>query len=282
MFEEIEEQLLSLVSPELTLCYMQVLRALSEVGITTWVDDLTDIIDEVENVGRDEIIFNIDTYIHALTESCIKQFGVTISEEFDLRLAVDILLGINQLTNYEDTLSIESICMAERDPEERLGDLMELVTSRTCDECLTIIERVTPKLFKRILEQLGEGLKDYEEEIRDNTHYIVRVRSLLPHVEKPWLVEDIDQGLRIGANLKTMLQAFKVRFDNYCEINPGVNRMGGYVGEQYLLYILASDVPDSELLTVAQDSINDIANYAPLIAAINRTVQTLLAKAQNK
>jgi hypothetical protein len=281
--DELEVYLDQLVSPEATEMMVDCARVLSESGLTSHLDDLEDLISQEDQIGRDVTVIQIRQYLTTTLESCVIQFGVEIQEdiEINLRHLTAVQRGINQITNYEDVEAIEALCLSENDPEERFADMLELLTEYTWADYSLLIDTVSPSLFKRILEQITKP-DELEEHNTEENGILVRTKSLLVQVQAPWLIDEIEDGCTLGLPTDAMLLRFKARYEVALAQSLEWNRKPALLAEQFLLYILASNCPDDQLLATAQSGAEDVIHHVPTLSAMSRALQQLLSQVESK
>ncbi|MNU65268.1 hypothetical protein D3C71_545570 [compost metagenome] len=281
--DELEVYLDQLVSPEATEMMVDCARVLSESGLTSHLDDLEDLISQEDQIGRDVTVIQIRQYLTTTLESCVIQFGVEIQEdiEINLRHLTALQRGINQITNYEDVEALEALCLAESDPEERFADMLELLTEYTWADYSLLIDTVSPSLFKRILEQITKP-DELEEHNTEENGILVRTRSLLVQVQAPWLIDEIEDGCTLGLPTDAMLLRFKARYEVALAQSLEWNRKPALLAEQFLLYILASNCPDDQLLATAQAGAEEVIHHVPTLSAMSRALQQLLSQVESK
>lgn len=277
--QELENYLQKLVSPEATELMVDTARVMCESGLTSHLDDLDDIISMEDQVGRDTTVLEIRQYLTSTLEACVNQFGVELIEDADINLRhlTGLQRGINLITNYEDVEAIEALCLAESDPEERLIDILELLTEYTWADYSLLIDTVSPSLFNRILEQLVKPDQLAESSTQSNA-ILIRVKSLISHVQAPWLLDEIQDGCELGLPVAAMVERFKTRYDRVLTVSNELHRKPQLLAEQFLLYILASSCPDAELLATAQDQLEAVVMHVPTLSAASKCIQQLLAQ----
>jgi hypothetical protein len=279
IIQELENYLQKLVSPEATELMVDTARVLCESGLMSHLDDLDDIIAMEDSAGRDVTVYEIRQYLTSTLEACVNQFGVELIEdgEINLRHLTGLQRGINQITNYEDVEAIEALCLAETDPEQRLIDILELLTEYTWADYSLLIDSVSRSLFDRILELLVKPDQLAESNNHGNA-VLIRVKSLISHVKAPWLLDEISDGCELGLPVAAMVERFKTRYDRVLTVSNELHRRPEMLAEQFLLYILASDCPDDRLLAVAQDQLEAVVMHVPTLSAASRAIQQLLSQ----
>lgn len=281
--DEIEAYLDLHVSPEATELMVDCARVMVESGLVSHLDDIEDMIAQEDNIGRDVTVLRIRQYLTSTLEACVNQFGIDLQEdvEINLRHLTGLQRGINMLTNYEDVEALEALCLSEADPEERLADMLELLTEYTWADYSLLIDRVNPSLFKRLLEQIAKPDELTEIDTKDQA-ILFRTKSLLVNVQQPWLIDEIEDGCELGLPIDAMILRFQARYDAMLAASLEWNRRHQALSEQFLLYILASDCPDDQLLATAQARAEDVFQHVPTLMAVSRCVQQLLSQVPSK
>lgn len=277
--DDLENYLQQRVSPEATELMVDTARVLCESGLTSHLDDLEDMVASEDQIGRDITVLQMRQYLTSTLEACVNQFGIELQEdiEINLRHLTGLQRGINQITNYEDVEAIEALCLAETDPEERLIDILELLTEYTWADYGLLIDTVSTSLFDRILEQLVKPDK-LEESNNIGNAVLIRVKSLINHVESPWLLDEIQDGCELGLPVEAMVERFKTRYDRVLTVSNELHRKPTVLAEQFLLYILASSCPDDKLLATAQDQLEAVVMHVPTLSAASRHILELLSQ----
>lgn len=279
IIQELENYLQKLISPEATELMVDTARVICESGLVSHLDDLDDIIALEDQRGRDNTVLIIRQYLTSTLEACVNQFGIELLEdqEINLRHLAGLQRGINQITDYEDVEAIEALCLAEDTPEQRLIDILELLTEYTWADYCLLIDTVNPSLFSRILEQLVKPDQLAEVDNMSNA-ILIRVKSLMGHVPSPWLMDEITDGCELGLPVTAMVERFRARYDKALEVSNELSRKPILLAEQFLLYILASDCPDTKLLEVAQDQLESVVMHVPTLSAASKHIQQLLSQ----
>jgi len=277
VLEEIEGFLQTVVSPELTEVYVDAARAVLESGVTTHVVQLEVLIDEEENLGRDQVVNEIDAYLKNVLDSTLNQYGVFLNETFGLKQATAIYRSINTLDNFDDVETIESICLSEESPEERLSALVELTSEFTVEDILMQLERVNPALLKRLVETIetvDDGLSEMPVE---RTGKILRIKSCTEQLETPWLLEYIDAGGTINRPVKDLMEAFRAIYEERLAKDAMLNHDVAQLALQMMAFVLASNTEDADLLRVSEEAVEETFLKLPLIIRVMEQVRTILA-----
>lgn len=277
MVDEIEEFLSGVLTPEMTHVYVEALRVVLESGISLHIFQLEEIIHNEENIGRDQVIVEIDLYLKNILESTLNQFGVFVNEDFSIKVGTAIVRSINTLDNFDDVETIEALCLSEESPEERLAALVELTSELQVEDILLNIDRVSPALLKRLLESVHKVDDGLDALPPERTNAIVRIKSCIHQLETPWLLEYVDQGGSINRPIKDMAEAFRALYEEKVEKNPLIERDFTQVALQLTSFVLASDVKDEQLLKACEDVIEETFIKIPLILKYNDLVRSLLA-----
>lgn len=277
MLEEIESFLSSVVTPELTEVYVDAAKALVESGITTHIVQLEVLIDQEENIGRDQVVNEIEAYLKNALESTLNQYGVFLSDEFGVKYATAIYRSLNVLDGFDDVETIEALCLSDESPEERLSALVELTSEFLVEDILPNLDRVTTGLFERLLkliERVDDGLSELPVE---RTKSIVRIKSCTNQLEQPWLMEYVDSGGSINRPVKDMVESFRVIYEEKRENNALLERDFQQVSLQFMSFILASNVEEPDLLKVSEEMVEETFVKMPLVLKHMEQIRLILS-----
>lgn len=282
MLDEIEEFLSGVLTPEMTHVYVEALRVILESGISLHIFQMEEIIQNEENIGRDQVIVEIDLYLKNVLESTLNQFGVFLNEDFSVKVGTAIIRSINTLDNFDDVETIEALCLSEESPEERLAALVELTSELQAEDILLNVESVSPALLKRLLEtvhKVDDGLSTLPPQ---RTNAIVRIKSCVQQLKTPWLLEYVDQGGSINRPIQDMAQAFRTFYEEKLEKNALLERDFEQVALQLVSFVLAADLKDEQLLRASEDIIEETFIKIPLILKYTEQVRSILAAIPNE
>lgn len=277
MLEEIESFLSGVVTPELTEVYVDAARALVESGVTTHIVQLEVLIDEEENIGRDQVVNEFDTYLKNALESTLNQYGVFLNDEFSIKQTTAIYRSLNVIDGFDDVETIEAICLSDESPEERLAALVELTSEYSVEDILFNLDRVNTSLFERLLkliEKVDDGLSEIPVE---RTNAVVRIKSCTDQLEHPWLMEYVDAGGAINRPIKDMAEAFRAIYEEKREQTPMLERDFAQVALQLMSFILASNTEDQNLLQVSEEVVEEVFTKLPQIIRVMEHVRTILS-----
>lgn len=277
MLEEIESFLSSVVTPELTEVYVDAAKALVESGITTHIVQLEVLIDQEENIGRDQVVNEIEAYLKNALESTLNQYGVFLSDEFGVKHTTAIYRSLNVLDGFDDVETIEALCLSDESPEERLSALVELTSEFLVEDILPNLDRVTTGLFERLLkliEKVDDGLSELPVE---RTKSIVRIKSCTNQLEQPWLMEYVDSGGSINRPVKDMVESFRAIYEEKRENNALLERDFQQVSLQFMSFILASNVEEPDLLKVSEEMVEETFVKMPLVLKHMEQIRLILS-----
>lgn len=282
MVEELEDFLSGVVSPELTAVYVDAAKTLVDAGITNHLAQIDLLIDQEDNLGRDQLVNEIDAYLKNAIDASLNQYGVFLNEGFTLKQASAVLRSINTLDDYDDVETIEAICISEESPEERLAALVELTSEYIVEDILLILDRVNPALLKRLLElvqDIDDGLSEMPVE---RTSKIVRIKSCIKHLKDSWLMEYVDAGGTINRSLADMIVTFRTVFEEKAEKDVLLAKNVEEVALQLVSFVLASNVEDEQLMSACETMVEETFNKVPLIIKYMDQVRTILSTVKHE
>ena len=94
--------------------------------------------------------------LDGMLHSVLNQHGVFIQDNTSFEMMNVILEGISSVESYIDREAILTIISTENTDEEKLADILDLVTIIDSDSILLTLERVNPSIIRRIKELVEE------------------------------------------------------------------------------------------------------------------------------
>lgn len=277
MVEEIEEFLGTVITPELTAVYVDAVQVILDSGISMHIVQLEGLISQEGEIGRDQVVSEIDAYLKNLLESTLNQFGVFLNETFGLKHATAIIRSINTLDDFDDVETIEAICLSEESPEERLAALVELTSEFTVEDLLLHLDNVNPALLKRLLTTVHKVDDGFDTPTVQRTGKVVRIKSCTSQLKDPWLLAYVDAGGKINLPVASMAEAFRTYYEEKRVADPMLDRNVSELALQLMAFILASDVADADLLRVSEEVVEDTFLKLPLIIRVMEQVREILS-----
>lgn len=275
MFEELDEYMRSVTSPEYSDLIQLACTTLENAGITSLTDSLENILTTL-NIKPTLVVLNdIETLLKNTYEELINEFGVFINDETTLKVMIAILSGLLAVENYDDTATIEDLCGSDGDTEEKLMRILELLTPMNWGDFCTCIESVNPML----IDKIRELLPDDEETVRigeDEQYILTRTRSLLAVYENLWILDEVDSGLTVGSKPETYLELFSQRFSEHFP-SPVIGRVDHEkLAANYLGYLMISNLSDEQLVEFATQHIEDTIDDVNIVSPVSLRISAVL------
>lgn len=276
MFEELRFFLNQSTSPEHADYLFRAATTLEGVGLTSVGDHLEGFMATMNTRTTTESLSQLEDLLKTQTEVAINQFGVFLNEDdFSLKVATYILMGVHQIENYDNPLELHSICQSDADPEEKLTEILERVTPLTWFDFINTIESVSDSLIERIVDILPE-VEENESVPKSETFILTRTKGYLEHHPNAWILDEVDNGLIIGRDPLYYIETFTGRYQE----EMGENIDLDIISQELTGYLLLSNVPDSELITTQSELLEhvltDPVQQGKLSLKIERLLESLL------
>lgn len=179
MEDDLEQQLLTLVSPELAATYIRVIDLFDEIGSTDHLDTIEQNmgITDYQSGGEFNNMLR-DTLERQLTYE-LGKFSIRLNADvpYDMDFCCDLLRGMYHIDKYPDgEAMLAALNTSEEDARERLFRVITLITPIDEDEFFIQVEDVYDSLLTRlssVYDHLPESVTEEVERLRD----LVRERT---------------------------------------------------------------------------------------------------------
>lgn len=255
MFQELRFFLNQTTSPEHGDYLIRAASTLEAVGLTSVGDYLEEFMATLNQRTTVESLGALESLLKTQTEQAINQFGIfLVDTDFSLKVATYILMGVHQVENYDNPMAILDICQSDTDPEEKLAEILGLVTPLTWMDYLSTIQGVNQSLIDRLVEALPT-VEENETVPETQTFILVRTKRYLELNPRAWVLDEVDNGLIIGQGLDFYVDAFNTRYhDKSQEAEVSLD----ILSQEFVGYLLLTNLPDEKLLEVQSDALESI------------------------
>ncbi len=209
MLDRMQEYLDSITTPALSDLIMDATRTLTAAGQDIHLYQLQQAMDIADGLEPDAALESLQSVLMSNLSQTLRQFGVYLSDETDLRTANSILKGIQLLEEWDDPTTINGLTAALEGEEAALADMLVIVGELTIGDYMNALERVSPDLITRINELTSEERPEPQPDSVAVAAAQMRLRGLLNKGalgEDSVFVKALDQGLRLGLSFELMLQ----------------------------------------------------------------------------
>jgi len=185
--DDLQEQLLTITTPELAELYIRVLDLFDAIDVTTHIDSIEQHLGITDYQTGGEFNNMIrDTLERQLTYE-IGRFAITLNPEvpYDIEFCTELLRALYHIDDYPDGKAmLEALQSEEGDVRETLYRVIALINPIDEDEFFMQVSEVSPALVVRLnstREQLPDGITEKVNRLRD---YIrTRTRRVLPALQ---------------------------------------------------------------------------------------------------
>lgn len=214
MEDDLEQQLLTLVSPELAATYIRTIDLFDEIGSTDHLDTIEQNMGITDYQSGGEFNNMIrDTLERQLTYE-LGKFSIQLNADvpYDMDFCCDLLQGMYQIDKSHDgEAMLAALCTDDEDARERLFRVLTLITPIDEDEFFIQVDAVHDSLITRlnsVYDFLPEGVTEEVERLRN----LVRERTRkVKALALPFYSEE-DDGVPISEAL-LYIETVKLGYD---------------------------------------------------------------------
>lgn len=158
MFSELEDYIRNITTPENLDIMKQSYSLLNKAGWLSHQVDMEPILNSADKNITDNNLLAIHNLLFEYMEESINQFGVQLADGIDLHNLNPILAGLLHFADYGDPDAILSIMEIEQSAEEKLCDMLGLVSKQNSHYFDPLITQVDDGLITAIQIKANENM----------------------------------------------------------------------------------------------------------------------------
>ena len=210
--------------------------------------------------SEDDIIDNIDKIFNENLILIIGDFDIMLNDDSDIPIDFlnTMLISLSKIDDYDDSNSIINIIESQdSSSEEKLADILSLVSIMPPDYYLFYIKSVSEHFFERIVKSIGNSTFTIEEEINEDeskneTKYkiIKKLKSIVKNFnENLYAIKYIKANAEIG-----------LKFDTYMNLVLGdlLQDNYGFLAENLFIFASISEDGYDNQLKFLYDKLSEI------------------------
>lgn len=208
MLEDLEQYLRATTSAELCDLVLDSCNTLTIAGLDTHLFLLRNTLDSYEEYDTDPISECVHATLEPLFVNTLKEFGVQVSEDADLKVLNSILKGIQTIDNWDDPDTLNALTDSTEGNECALADILQIVSDLTMAEYLQVLVRVSSDLIVRIAEITNKNVIEPQPDEILVAAAQTRLRELLPKAnfdDHSIFIKAIDNGMRLGLSFEATI-----------------------------------------------------------------------------
>lgn len=243
MLDRMQEYLDSITTPALSDLIMDATRTLTAAGQDGHLYQLQQAMDIADGLEVGAALEGLQDVLAHNLDQVLRQFGVYLAEDTDLRTANSILKGIQLIEEWDDPVTLNGLTAALEGEESALADILQIVGDLTIGDYMNALERVSPDLITRIGELTNADTQEPQPDTVAVAGAQMRLRALLNKGvlgEDSLFVKAMDEGMRLGLS-------FELTFQPYLEelYQRPVNKLApDLVAFAYASAVSTDEVPD--------------------------------------
>lgn len=236
MLQDLEAYLDASTTPELCNLILDSCKTLEAAGVDSHLFLLRNELDMAETLEFDVVSDGIMSTLVSILTQTLREFGIQVNPETDLKTLNSILKGVQMIDNWDDPATLNGLCSAEEGNEAALADMLEITSDLSAGEYMVALAKVPDDLLKRIeaVTRRDEDLGAQPDGVAQAAAQM-RLRELFNRAsfgEDSLFVEALDNGLRLGLPLELTLEPYLDRIHQL-----PLDRLG----QEMVAFVYASD-----------------------------------------
>ena len=199
MLDILEGYLDASTTPELRDLVMDSCKTLEVAGVDKHLFQLRNLMDGFSTREFNEVYDEIFEVLKTIFVQTLREFGVQLDEDVDLRTINSILKGIQAIPNWDDPDTINALTDPLEGNEAALADILSIVSDLTVGDYMQALQEVSSDQLQRIAELTNSERAEPQPDSVNVAAAQMRLRQLLPKVqfdENSIFVDALDNGDR--------------------------------------------------------------------------------------
>ena len=204
----------------------------------------------------------------------LNNFSIQTNSD-DIEKMIATVEGINTVEEYEDFDAVLAILDTEQSPEEKLAELVAMVTEYEDFDLLPVYDIVGARLLSKI-ESLfkDEPLDNEPYDMETSTGFIIqRLKEFMKEDRDYLIAGELENGMPLGLDPAIVLSKIE---------NSLLDIPTSAIAEQLLAALLSSHLSGTEIVDFAKDYIEETFSDANEVSAINQAVVRLFGRVDNE
>lgn len=190
-------------SPEKTALLKNIFSIFDDFQLSDYDEPFMDLISQFDSSDTTTIVLDFELLARNSLVVILREHGIVVNVDILTETLIEICTGIHEIQYYEDKDSIIRILETEYSDEERIGELLKLVTTLSVDQVLNNIESLDNNIF-RLIEQtcanIGSSETDTVEQTKTDKDIVANVKLFKSFVGDKDLIgfKIISKGFRVN------------------------------------------------------------------------------------
>lgn len=202
MLDILSDYLRENAPPELRHTLEAAYEALDRIELPNYEQGFEDLLMLDDQADQGATLDKIVELTRDILSQLLRQHEITLIHDVSLEMMVVFINGILDIQDYENDKEVIQTCDLDVNPNEKLCELLALVTSKSVEELLCEIEDVNPVLMKRIGELMAERNqpKFSDEELAQVQVYVDRLKAFMnwASLSRLRITDLIKNGMDVG------------------------------------------------------------------------------------
>lgn len=261
--------------------FLKAASVIEELGLYNHWLEIESIMSLEENTDPFQIVNDIEYVLLTGVKIALNNFSI-FSSSYDLELLVNIIESITLVEEYEDFGTVLAICGSDQSDEERLAELLALVSSYEFVDFIKVIDSVSHRLLERIENLFSDEETDEEDYATEDSmsQIVSRLKRFMELTgmtvhdsvdqEHSFLIaEQISNGLPLG--LEPAMVFSRIEEDIY-------DLTSERTAQELVAAALASDANNEDIASVAKEQCEELFGDAYLVRSVNLKINELTQK----
>lgn len=271
MFNELDEYLANVVTPELRATMVSTCELMAEMGVEGHSFAIDQELSMADNADTAITVQSIHSIIIETLRALLDQMGVETRNNMPLYKLADMMRALNALTNYEDQVSVATLIDEASDNIDAFGAVLELVGQFTAHDYIELVVSVSDDLLTR-LRSLNSDQEAYDKLPDPAVVQLARERfkRCIKLHPKTLIETKVREGARIGIPADDLID----------EVGDPIHDLdAAKFGVEMGAIHLASDLPNEALADAAKAMIQKFSSDLPFVARANVEAVTVITEA---
>lgn len=169
-----------------------------ETQVEEFAIRLQNAISDSEDLDNSEIVANIALALRESMDDFLLDHRIRLNDEARLSMVAKVCRAVLELPFWEEVESVVDICMQDSPPEDKLADLVKLVSGGETQTIAYYIENADETFFERLIKIVNKEVVDLDETELE-TEQVTQLKLFKQLFGKTFALQMVELGWRIGS-----------------------------------------------------------------------------------
>lgn len=202
LVNDLQEVLNTASTPEFKAMALEAAAFLYDTQVEEFAIRLQNVISDTEDLDNSEIVAGVQITLRECLDDFLLDHRIQLSPDAPLSAVTKAAKAVLELPFWQETQPVIDICMEDAPAEDKLAELIKLVTGGEVTTIATTIENVHESFFKRLIQLLNNNVEDLDETELDEAQ-VSKLNIFKMQFGKTFAFQMIELGWRIGSPVST-------------------------------------------------------------------------------